>query len=216
MPDEYDDGAWVQAHVDAAMGGALTDAEARIRRLAPPEGADLPTWHALHQTVLTIFKGEGAPFCSPQRKAAGWRCAAPCADAECVPEDGGTAVMGDGLADAVSVAVLALADDWDDFDHDPATCPRYDCGNCTMKNAVYDLRTCVESVTGVRRGGHPMTTDPLRNEHAAAAVAQERERIAQALEAEMMRPRSSVEGPFTMPQVYRLAARIARSGGTDG
>jgi hypothetical protein len=29
---------------------------------------------------------EGAPFCSPQRKAAGWRCAAPCADAECVPE----------------------------------------------------------------------------------------------------------------------------------
>jgi hypothetical protein len=45
---------------------------------------------------LWVQVPQGAPFCSPQRKAAGWRCAAPCADAECVPEDGGTAVMGDG------------------------------------------------------------------------------------------------------------------------
>jgi hypothetical protein len=114
---------------------------------------EAPTYSDGEWVQAHVDTAMGGAFCSPQRKAAGWRCAAPCADAECVPEYVGTAVMGDGLADAVSVAVLALADDWDDFDHDPATCPRYDCGDCTMKNAVYDLRTCVESVTGVRRGG---------------------------------------------------------------
>lgn len=61
---------------------------------------------------------------------------------------------------AVEAAVLALADDWDDFEHDLTTCPKYDCGDCTMKNAVYDLRTCVESVTGraaVRAAAQPET-----------------------------------------------------------
>lgn len=50
--------------------------------------------------------------------------------------------------DLLRSAVLALADDWDDFEHDPITCPKYECSDCTMKNAVYDLRTCVWSITG--------------------------------------------------------------------
>lgn len=44
----------IEARVAAAVAGAC---EVRIRRLNPPEGADLPTWHALHQTVLTIVGG---------------------------------------------------------------------------------------------------------------------------------------------------------------
>lgn len=44
----------IEARVAAAAAGAH---EMRIRRLHPPEGADLPTWHALHQTVLTIVGG---------------------------------------------------------------------------------------------------------------------------------------------------------------
>lgn len=36
-------------------------------------------------------------------------------------------------------AVRALRDDWADFEHDAVTCPKYDCGDCTMLNAIHDL-----------------------------------------------------------------------------
>lgn len=43
--------------------------------------------------------------------------------------------------DALRERVTALADHWDDFAHDMVTCASYSCPDCTMKNAVHDLRT---------------------------------------------------------------------------
>lgn len=36
--------------------------------------------------------------------------------------------------------VLALIDQWDDFEHDAVACTEYVCPDCTMLNAIYDLR----------------------------------------------------------------------------
>lgn len=44
---------------------------------------------------------------------------------------------------ALVEAGLALADEWDDFEHDMSACQKYDCGDCTMKNAVHDLRAAL-------------------------------------------------------------------------
>lgn len=51
-------------------------------------------------------------------------------------------------------AVEALAETWADFEHDAIACPKYDCGDCTMINAVYDLRTALASATGNSSGPH--------------------------------------------------------------
>jgi hypothetical protein len=44
---------------------------------------------------------------------------------------------------ALVEAGLALADEWDDFEHDMIACQKYDCGDCMMKNAVHDLRAAL-------------------------------------------------------------------------
>lgn len=43
-------------------------------------------------------------------------------------------------AEAKLARVRELADEWGDFEHDAVACQKYDCGDCTMVNAIYDLR----------------------------------------------------------------------------
>jgi hypothetical protein len=51
-------------------------------------------------------------------------------------------IEGERLREVVG-RVEALADEWADFEHDAVACQRYVCGDCTMLNAIYDLRAAL-------------------------------------------------------------------------
>lgn len=56
------------------------------------------------------------------------------------------------VAARVSAALAkaeALVDEWADFEHDAVTCPRFDCGDCTMLNAIHDLRAALADARSV-------------------------------------------------------------------
>lgn len=73
---------WIEADELPVDEDRLREVERRVRALAT--AGDPVTHETVRQVVLTIIRDvAGAPYCSPKRRAEGWRCSAPCADQEC-------------------------------------------------------------------------------------------------------------------------------------